>query len=330
VEVKRIWTFQPKKEIPTFLENLGYYFIFPFLTIFYLISKMTKFSTIIICTPPPYVLLISPFIRLFRKKFIIDVGDLPLEQNIFPNNVRKHSFVNKRLRKFEKECWKKADLVITNSLIVGDEIKKILKEHSPSKVKYFPYNVDCNKFKKHDVTKAEQLVFIGSLNSVQNLPAIIKAMPIILEKYPDVNLQIYGGGSDESKLKNLIINLNLVKSCKINSPVDPDQIPLILSKSIIGIVALVMNENLHYTMPTKAWEYMACSLPVFACGTSEELSRIILESKSGKSVKSENPEELAEALLSMLNDPVALEQFSNNGRNFIEKSQENSELAEFI
>jgi len=330
VEVKRIWTLQPSKEIPTFFENFGYFFIFPFLTTFYLISKATKFSTVIISTPPSYLLLISPIIRLFRKRFIIDVGDLPMEQNIDPNNVRKHSFLNKKIRKFEINCWKNADVVITNNLGIRDEIQKILKDNCPMKVKYFPFNVDSHKFKKLDVKQEKQLVYIGSFSAAQNLQAIVKAMSIIIKKIPDIKLQLYGGGADESQLKSLIKDLDLEQSCKINSPVTPEQIPLILSKSIIGIVALSMNEHFHSAMPTKTREYMACSLPVFAYGASEELARVIKESKSGKSVKSEDPKELAENLLSMLNDPAALEQFSNNGRNFIERNQENTELAEFI
>jgi len=330
IEVKRIWTFQPSKEIPTFFENFGYFFIFPFLTIFYLIFNSTKFSTVIISTPPPYVLLTSLFVRLLRKRLIIDVGDLPSEQNIDPNTVRTHSFLNKKISKFEINCWKKANLVMTPNSIIRDKIKKILKDNCPSKVKYFPFNVDSQKFKKLDVKRKNQLVYIGSFSAAQNLQAIVKAMPIIIKKIPDIKLQIYGGGADESKLKKLIKDLELEQSCKINSAVSLEQIPLILSKSIIGIVPLAMNEHFHYAMPTKTREYMACSLPVFAYGASEELARLVKETKSGKSVKSGDPDELAENLLSMLNDPDALEQFSINGRNFIERNQENSELVELI
>ena len=124
--------------------------------------------------------------------------------------------------------------------------------------------------------------------------------------------------------------MKLERSCIFNNPVSRSEIPLILSRSLLGVVALAIDESLYYAMPTKTFEYLSCGLPVFAYGSSNELERILQESKSGKFVRTKDPKKIAEELIQLVNDKDVLETYSKNGRRFIEKNTEVASLAELI
>ena len=322
--LQRIWTYQPSKTIPSFLQKLGYHLIFPFLTSFFLLAKLRKFSTVIISTHNNLFFLVVPLITLFRKRLIIDVGDLPIDTSIYKDSATKHSFVKKILNNSQIKCWKKADLIITNSHVIRREIQKFVKDSE--KIEYFPFNVDSNLFKKYDSPREKKLIYTGILDSAQNIEVFIESMALVVEKIPDLKFEVYGWGESEEKIKKLISDMKLEKNCKINKPVSKEEIPKILSKSLAGLIPLNIHESLRYAIPTKAFEYMSCSLPIFSYGSSEELKEIIKKSKAGVFVKSNDPQELAKNLLDFLKDKNSLEQYALNGRKFIENETDYSNL----
>ena len=141
----------------------------------------------------------------------------------------------------------------------------------------------------------------------------------LISKIPEINLKLYGGGFCESKIRNLVKELKLEKSVHFFNPVPRNEIPLILSKSLIGIVSLQDNEGLRSAIPTKTFEYLACSLPIVAYGKSDELKRIIEESNAGLYIGNNNEKEIGDSLIKLLSDEEKLKKYSENGRKFMEQ-----------
>jgi len=330
IEVIRIKTFQPPTIEPSFFQRAKYMLSFPMRASFYFLTKLRNTSTIIFSTPPASVLLVSFIARLLRKRIIIDVGDLWIDYAKTAHVNQKHGLLRKLIKSFEINCWKNSDVIICNSLVVKNEIEKIIGKKSSTQINYFPFNVDSDFFKKQNTTLLNQIVYIGSFGSPQNLSSLLRAMPLILKKIPELTLQLYGGGDEELTLKKIVKDLKLERSCIFNNPVSRSEIPLILSRSLLGIVALAIDESLSYAMPTKTFEYLSCELPVFAYGSSKELERMLQESESGKFVRTKDPEKIAEELIQLVNDKDVLETYSKNGRRFIEKNTEVASLAELI
>jgi len=329
IKVVRLWTFQPSQRVSTFFQRLGYYTFFPFICSFFLLTKAFSFDTVIISVPATSVLYTSLIARLFRKKIILDIGDLEIDASVFEGTKKvKHSFLKKIVRKFVKNTWKKSDIIVTNNIVIREEIQKQIK--NPDKVKFFPFLVDLDKFKKLNVQKENQIIYVGSFSSAQFLDGIIMAMPKVLEKIPNLKLQFYGGGEESPKLEKLVKELNIENSCFFNDPVSREQIPNILSKSIMGIVSLINTKSLHHATPVKTFEYFACSLPVFAYGPSNALESILKEAKAGIHVKGNDPEKIANSLITILNDKKSLDEFSINGRKYLEKNVDYSKLAELM
>ena len=318
ITLYRIWTYQPSTKNPSFLGRLFYYTIFPILTNLFLFRLLQNTSFVIISTPPSSLLITSWVVRLFKKKLIIDVRDLWIDALSSLGYVNKDNFIIKWVKRFEINCWKKANLLLVNSVTTSERIKQILGKNSTN-IKYLPFSPDLDIFQKHNNKKEKQIVYIGNFGISQALEVLINAMPIIISKIPEINLKLYGGGFCESKIRNLVKELKLEKSVHFFNPVSRNEIPSILSKSLIGIVSLQDNEGLRSAIPTKTFEYLACSLPIVAYGKSDELKRIIEESNAGIYIDNNNEKEIGNSLIKLLSDEEKLKKYSENGRKFMEQ-----------
>ena len=318
ITLYRIWTYQPSTKNPSFLGRMFYYTIFPILTNLFLFRLLQNTSFVIISTPPSSLLITSWVVRLFKKKLIIDVRDLWIDALSSLGYVNKDNFIIKWVKQFEINCWKKANLLLVNSVTTSERIKQILGKNSTN-IKYLPFSPDLDIFQKHNNKKEKQIVYIGNFGISQALEVLINAMPIIISKIPEINLKLYGGGFCESKIRNLVKELKLEKSIHFFNPVSRNEIPSILSKSLIGIVSLQDNEGLRSAIPTKTFEYLACSLPIVAYGKSDELKRIIEESNAGIYIDNNNEKEIGNSLIKLLSDEEKLKKYSENGRKFMEQ-----------
>jgi len=329
LNITRVWTYQPSKINLSIIQRGLYLLIFPILTGFAILKSLPKISTVIISIPPLPVLLTSLICRLFRKKIIIDVGDFSFEMGTYSASRKKYKFLRNMMKKFEIHSYKKSNAVIINRLAVSETLKKILGKDCPT-IEYFPFQVDLNSFKKYDEKILKQIVYVGNFGPAQDIQTLIKAMSLVSKKFPDYTLQLYGGGDRELELRELVKELNLEKYCIFNNPVPRKDIPKILSRSSIGVIPLAMDDSLKFALPSKTFEYMACELPIFAYGSSDELEKILQISKSGRFVKSNDPQKIAEELISLLGNENDLKIHSKSGREYLESSQNVTKLNELI
>lgn len=327
LDVLRLWTCQPNTVNPSPFQRAMYYLSFPFLSSFYLLTHSRKISTIIFSTPPTSVLLVTLVARILRKKIVIDIGDL---WETFEGFEPKYKFLRRLMKKFEINCWKKSELIITNHKILQDRIRKILDNNNYPRVEYFPYQVDANFFKKQNVKREKQIVYLGHYGFFYNFNVLIKAIALVIKKIPDLKVQFYGGGSSEPEMKKLVKDLGLDFCISFNGIVKREHIPSILSCSLLGLIPLFTNEEGSHIFPTKTFEYLSCSLPVFAFGPAGELERFLKESKSGIFMQSNDHKEIATELIKILNDEKTLENFATNGRKFVEKNTASARLSDLI
>ena len=221
-------------------------------------------------------------------------------------------------------------MITTNSRIIYETLMSNKKKPHNSRIKYFPFSVDLRIFKKVNGSCTEkQIVYIGNLGSAQNLKALINAVPLVLQKVTDFRIQLYGGGDCEPEIKNLARDLNIDKYIRFNGLVPREQIPSILSESTLGIIALSSNNVVRYALPTKSFEYFASGLPVVAYGSSDELETIMRESGAGVYVRGDDKKDIADAIINVMNDKVALARYSVNGRKFAENNTFHSLISEF-
>jgi len=325
----RLWTYQPSTHYPSLFLRLIYYAVFPILAFFFLLAHLHDVSFVIISTPPSPLLITSLAARLFRKKLIIDVRDFWIDLAVSLSYIKEDSFIVRWVRKFEEYCWTKSDLIITNSRIIYDTLRSNTNHANKSKIKYFPFSVNLEVFKKVNGTaRKKQIVYIGNFGTAQNLNALINAFPLVLQQTSDYIIQFYGGGDCEPVMKSLAKDLDIEEYVNFNDPVPREEIPSILSQSTLGIIALSSHNVVRYALPTKSFEYFASGLPVVAYGSSDELELIMKKSQAGIYVRGDDKTKIAEAIIKMVTDKTALEQYSINGRKYAEENTFHSLLSD--
>ncbi|MCV0399653.1 MAG: glycosyltransferase family 4 protein [Nitrosarchaeum sp.] len=314
IAVHRIWTYQPRKKSPTLLQRIMYYTFHSILSSLYLMRRIRGDTVVIVTNPPPTLLISTLVSRMFRKKTIIDMRDFWIDAAVSLGFI-KNKFIISCLKKFEKYCLVNSEIIITNSMYIQ---KKLSEEHPQKKIKYVPFNVNLVEFRKIQNKIENELVYIGNIGTAQNLTKLIHAVSILVKEWPKIRLEIYGGGDEEDKIRRDIEELKLNQNIFMHKPVSREQIPTILSKSMIGIVPLADNKKLAYAIPTKTFEYLACEIPIIAYGTSDELKRVLSDASAGMLVEGKH-DKLAEKIAMLLKDQELMEAYKKNGRAFLMK-----------
>lgn len=120
------------------------------------------------------------------------------------------------IKDIEFEGGQSADCIITVSYTMKDELEKL--EYPSDKIRVCWNGVDPVKYDPKKVSDEEKnqlrkrygindneniLLFIGRLVTVKGVNNLVKAMPIILEEFPNLKLVILGIGDLEWQLKDL-------------------------------------------------------------------------------------------------------------------------------
>lgn len=153
------------------------------------------------------------------------------------------------------------------------------------------------------------LLFIGRIEKVKGIDYLIKAMPKIIEKFPDTKLTIAGTGGYFEELKNLIKILKLEKNILIVGKVSHKNIEKLFHKTSIVIVPSTWPEAFGKV----GVEAMSTGRPVIATkigGIPEWLDN----NKTGYLINTRNSDEIANKTIKLLSNRKLLKRFGKNAR----------------
>ena len=163
------------------------------------------------------------------------------------------------------------------------------------------------------------LLTLGRVVQRKGQDMVIRALPAILKKFPDVEYWIAGKGSDIPRLKNLVNITGVIKNVKFLGFVSPSErinlyhrcsIYLMPSRSI-GDTGDFEGFGITYL------EANSCGRPVIG-GKSGGVSDAVWDSVNGFLVDPNSPEEIAARVIELLESPKKAEQFALNGRARVE------------
>jgi len=220
-----------------------------------LISKVKSRKTTFIAVDPINAVsgvLLKMFRRIDRLiYFTPDYADKRFDSGVM--NAIYHAMDRLSL-KFADENWCVSSRIMT----------KRKKQGAPeSKIKFLPNSPEMNKIPKHTSGKVKKLVIVSNLTKSLHLTPILDSLAPIFKKYPDVILEIIGGGQEENNFKKLVEKRRLQKKVFFVGQKNHDEVLKILSGSYIGF-AIYTKENSWnvYGDSMKAREYAACGLPI--------------------------------------------------------------------
>lgn len=173
---------------------------------------------------------------------------------------------------FEKKTYEIADKIIA----VSPSTKNIIvnKYKIPEdKITIIPNGIDTNKFHPIDIKKIpKSLLFVGRLDKRKGVDFLVKSMPEIIKKIPDVKLYIGGKGELEDWIKKYIEENNLEKNIKLLGFIPEEDLNKWYNK-----VELVVVPSIFEGFGLTVIESMAAGTPVI--GTNVDGIRDIIKNK---------------------------------------------------
>ena len=164
------------------------------------------------------------------------------------------------------------------------------------------------------ITDDESVVtFVGNLAPWQGVEYLLTAAPQIVKKKPKTKFLIVGDGIMRKKLERLTKELNMMQNVIFTGTVPYEEVPQYIN---ISDVCLVVKKKMKsgYS-PLKLYEYMACGKPVVATDTRG--FEILGQNNAGLLVNSENSQELANAIIKLLQSNQLREQMGANGKKLV-------------
>lgn len=265
----------PKFELPTL-----FLFIYQiFLTIYFLIRKPIKYDLCIACDN---LSVISAFLLrkagLIRRVIYYSVDYSPKRYtNPFLNNL--YQYIDKVACRISDGNWVTVEEIISAKVQAGLDLKR----SAPFQVVpigFIKENISVKPI--HKINKFN-LVFVGVLYEKQGLQLVIKALPKLIKKFPQIRLTIIGSGPFETQIKNLVKKKNLESYIEFKGYITSHkEIVKILTGRGIGLATYIpsLGDFTYYADPSKIKLYLLCGLPVITTKVPP-IAKEIIRQKSG-------------------------------------------------
>lgn len=251
----------------------------------------------------------------------LEEGLLQRQADVLPVGLKKWIYSNgaKRMAVLEKTLPREADLIWT----VSEKERQQLLAHAPDLPAFLaPGGVDCDAIQPlppPDESKQE-ILFVGSLQYLPNVDGAQfmsnEVMPEILKRCPDAVLKIVGRGPDERTLR-------LHHPPSFNVVGEVEEIEPWYRTCRLSIVPLRSGGGTRL----KILESMAYGRPV----VSTRIGAEGIDITHGKNILiADTPEELADAVALILNDPGKARRMAEEGRKLVEDRYSWKSIADIL
>jgi PEP-CTERM/exosortase A-associated glycosyltransferase len=161
------------------------------------------------------------------------------------------------------------------------------------------------------------LGFIGSFYAYEGLAVLLRALPIMLAKNPDIRLLLVGGGSQEQELKALANQLQISGQIVFAGRVPHDEVQRYYNLIDVLVYPRLKMRLTDLVTPLKPLEAMAQERLVAASDVGGHLE-LIEDEKTGVLFKAGDPASLADKVLALLNAPEKWSALKAAGRQYVE------------
>lgn len=155
--------------------------------------------------------------------------------------------------------------------------------------------------------RKNEIVTVGRLVSQKNHELLIKSFKNVSELFPEYKLNIYGTGTEEAKLQDLITSLNLNEHVFLKGTTEK------IFEEIIDSRLFVLSSDFE-GMPNALIEALALGIPSIStdCPSGGPRS-LINHQENGLLVETNNEKQLTDAIIWMLNNSNEAEQMGRKG-----------------
>lgn len=177
------------------------------------------------------------------------------------------------------------------------------------------FGVDTEKFKRnipHSDTFDCTVISLRSFEPIYNIESLINAIPSVLHKYPNTKFILAGSGTSEKNILNLAHELGVSRAITFTGRVGEDMLPVLLNKSDIYVSTALSDGGLAVSTA----EAMSCELPVITTNIGDN-RHWIQPGKGGYLIEPSNVEELAHAIIKLIESKKDRQTFGAYNRNIV-------------
>ncbi len=222
---------------------------------------------------------------------------------------------------YERRYLGMADLVCT----VEEPLRAIYLEHHslvPERVIVIPNTPMKSIYKVAPKSQSKDhfnLYYHGGLDILRGLDTAIGALPLIRKRIPEIRLVLVGKTNKHYDPRQRAAELEVEDHLEIRPWVDYRELPHEIDRGNICFFTPPANrEEIHNTIATKIYQYMARGKPVIV-GTARYMKEFVEKFGIGLAIDERNPGEFADAVLRIYSDSDLREKFSANARKHMEQ-----------
>jgi len=167
--------------------------------------------------------------------------------------------------KMNKKVAPKLKKIITVSLNSKKDIARDFKI-DPKRIKVIPNGLDLKVFKKNDGLEREKfkIVTVASADiPLKGLDTTLKAISLILDKYPKTKLSVVGNPRENGHTERVIRQLNLTNHISFKTNLSKEEVAYEYQSSSLAIIS-----SLYEGFGFPAAEAMACGTPIISSNSS--------------------------------------------------------------
>jgi len=285
---------------------------------------------------PPLLLGVAAWLvgKLKRAPFVFHVQDMQPDAAVGLGMLKPNWFT-RALYALEAFAYRHAARVsgITQGMLRTFRGKGV----PEAKLVYFPNAIDLKtnepapgrgEFRKRNGFAEEEFlaVYAGNLGVKQGLEVLLQTAPLLRDRR--IRLLICGDGAQRDVLAARARELKLPNFSMLPLQAGPDYRALLVDADVCFITQQAGAGNSFF--PSKLLGLLAESRPVVTVAAPEcELALSLAEGKFGVNVPPGRPQELADLLDAMANDPHRLAEYGAAGRRYVEQFAKSRVMRKF-
>src|SRR6266404_859585 len=172
------------------------------------------------------------------------------------------------------------------------------------------------------------MLYPGSLNWHQGIDIAIRAFAKISKKASNAEFYIYGDGPSKPELLALIRELQVENQIKMPSARSLQEIAQLMETASLGVVPKRKDGFGNEAFSTKIMEFTAMGVPVVVPDT--DIDRYYYDDSVVRFFRAGDAEDLARAMLELIESPQKREALVDNASRFIEENDWNAKQHEYL
>lgn len=258
-----------------------------------------------------------------RTRFVFEVRDLWPESLAAVGIGDTDSVLHRSLSRIAGFLYRQADRIVVVTPAFEEYLvdrwkvpreKISIVENGVETELFSPQN--CDQLRRHLNAHGRFIVsYIGTMGMAQGLDTLIASAARLQNTAPEVLFLLIGEGADKERIRNLAAARSLTNILFLDQQ-PRARIPDFISASDASLVLLKKTDLFKTVIPTKMLEFMSCARPLIL-GVDGQAREIMERARAGVFIEPGNSEELVNAVIRLVNDPILREELGKNGRRHI-------------